>query len=264
LHSCQFGGVCQNSTEDVGAYLTHLVCTGWAKGLNMSVVAFDLAQYFPLLNNKVILYLLARMDFAAEVVEFFRLYLVEHTTQYSWDREDLPAFGVDVGVGQGSTLSSILSALYLAPLLWQFAADVPRASLMSYVDDGTIIVQSRTWDNNLVKLRHAYGVVFELTEALGLVLEHSKSEVFHFSRKSGDDNLPVDLGYAPFTGDTPLKPNTFWHYLGFWFDRSLTFREHTKQYSTKALTTVIRPLRASTWICAFLTVLLMNIMLIPL
>jgi len=49
--------------------------------------------------------------------------------------------------------------------------------------------------------------MFQLTSALGLILEHDKSEVFHFSRKYGDDNPPVDHGYAPHTGSTPLKPN---------------------------------------------------------
>jgi hypothetical protein len=42
----QFGGIAQCSTEDAGVYLTHLVCAGWAKGLQMSVVAFDIAQFF--------------------------------------------------------------------------------------------------------------------------------------------------------------------------------------------------------------------------
>ena len=123
-------------------------------------------------------------------------------------------------------------------MLWQFDVDAPRALLMSSVDDGTIIVQSPSWDDNLIRLRKAYAVVFELSEALGLVLEHSKSEVFHFSRKSGNVDPPVDLGYVPFTRDTPLKPNPYWQYLGFYFDRALTFKEHTHRYSTKALTTV--------------------------
>lgn len=39
---------------------------------------------------------------------------------------------------------------------------------------------------------------------------------------------------------------------------------HKTHPHTKAHCPMIRPLRASTWICAFLTVLLMNIMLIPL
>jgi hypothetical protein len=141
-------------------------------------------------------------------------------------------------VGQGSALSPILSALCLAPLLKEFERRVRVAVLISYVDDGTIIVQSDTWDKNLVKLKSAYKIVFELTQSMGLVLEHNKSEGFHFSRKHGDSNPDIDLGYAPYTGATPLHPGTTWRYLGFFFDRALTFREHVKRYTNKALTTV--------------------------
>ena len=92
-------------------------------------------------------------------------------------------------------------------------------------------------------------LVFKLTQALGLVLEHDKSEVFHFSRKNGDANPPVDLGYAPFTGDLPLRPNTYWRYFGFFFDRSLTFQEHLRHYSTKALTTVKAMVSLGNFVC---------------
>jgi hypothetical protein len=112
------------------------------------------------------------------------------------------------------------------------------AVLISYVDNGTIIVQSDTWGKNLVKLKLAYKIVFGLTQSMGLVLEHSKSEGFHFSQKHGDSNPDIDFGYAPYTGATPLHPGTTWQYLGFFFDCALTFREHVKRYTNKALTTV--------------------------
>ena len=177
------------------------------------MVAFDLAQYFPLLQHGVIITLLKCMGFAMQVCDFFADYLVGHSTRYAWEGELSPLFETSVGVGQGSALSPILSALYLTPVLWQASLEVPEAALMSYIDDSTIIVQSKMWDANLTKRWSAYSVVFELTQALGLVLEHNKSEVFHFSRKSGDANPPVDLGYAPFTGDSPLHPNAYWRYL---------------------------------------------------
>ncbi|PPQ93397.1 hypothetical protein CVT25_004113, partial [Psilocybe cyanescens] len=72
----------------------------------------------------------------------------------------------------------------------------------------------------------------------GLALEHDKSEVFHFNRSHSKDNPPVDLGYTPYTSATPLKPKLYWQYLGFYFDRKLTFTEHVRYYSTKALSTV--------------------------
>ncbi|KXN85911.1 hypothetical protein AN958_10635 [Leucoagaricus sp. SymC.cos] len=71
-----------------------------------------------------------------------------------------------------------------------------------------------------------------------LVLEHNKSELFHFSCCKNDDDPPIDLGYAPFTGDLSLCLKTFWRYLGFYFDCQLTFYEHVRYYSTKAISTV--------------------------
>ncbi|PPQ86731.1 hypothetical protein CVT25_012927, partial [Psilocybe cyanescens] len=92
--------------------------------------------------------------------------------------------------------------------------------------------------NNCEALKRAYGVIFELFKKFGLALEHDKSEVFHFDQSHSKDNPPVDLGYAPYTSVTPLKPKLYWRYLGFYFDRKLTFTEHVRYYSTKALSTI--------------------------
>jgi len=39
-------------------------------------------------------------------------------------------------------------------------------------------------------------------------------------------------------GATPLGPKLYWRYLGFYFDHSLTFREHIRYYMMKAMTMV--------------------------
>jgi hypothetical protein len=122
------------------------------------------------------------------------------------------------------------------------------AVLFSYVDDSTIIVQSDMWGKNLVKLKLAYKIVFELTRSMGLVLEHNKLEGFHFSQKHGDNNPDIDLNYAPYTRATPLHPGTTWRYLGF-FNCALTFREHVKCYTNKALTTVRATLALGNSVC---------------
>jgi hypothetical protein len=110
----------------------------------------------------------------------------------------------DVGVGQGSALSPILSALYLVPVMHIFEQRIAvgQCTLISYVNDGSLIVQSAEWGSNLTKLQQAYAVINKLVSALGLVLEHDKTEVFHFSRKPNDENPSIDLQFAPYTGDT--------------------------------------------------------------
>jgi len=236
----QFGGISQRSTEDAGVFLTHLIRAGWAKKLKTSVVAFDIAQFFPSLNHDVLMVVIQKAGFPPVLGNFFRSYLTGRKTMYKWDDSVSGLFAADIGVGQGSGLSPVLSGLYIGPVmkLFSFEPISKEVQLLSYVDDGTILTQSTHLVQNLPKLKAAYGVIFRLLMALGLVLEHDKSEVFHFSRSRGESHPPIDLGFAPYTGDTPLGPKLYWRYLGFYFDHSLTFREHIRYYSNKAMTTV--------------------------
>jgi len=56
-----------------------------------------------------------------------------------------PPFNVNVSVGQGSALSPILSALYLAPIIKTFKKRIKNLNkeipidILSFVDDGLLI-----------------------------------------------------------------------------------------------------------------------------
>jgi len=84
VHPNQIGGVRQRSTEDARLFLTHLVRTGWAKGKKTSVVAFDIAQFFPSLNHAMLLAILQKQGFSSVVTKFFASYLVNRFTAYMW------------------------------------------------------------------------------------------------------------------------------------------------------------------------------------
>jgi hypothetical protein len=236
----QMGGVRQRSTEDAGLFLTHLVRTGWASGLQTSVLAFDIAQFFPSINHEFLLAVLRKQGFHPMVVSFFESYLVERHTTYVWNNFTSDPRRADVGVGQGSALSPVLSALIMAPImkLYRMRESI-GSTLISYVDDGTVVVQAREIATNCIVLYHAYATLVVLCTAAGLAMEHSKTELFHFTRAHKGWDQSLDLGFAPFTGNTPLKPKKFWRYLGFFFDRRLTFQEHFRFYTTKSLTTVM-------------------------
>jgi hypothetical protein len=139
--------------------------------------------------------------FPEKVVWFFSSYLVNRETLYQWGEFSSPKMNADVSVGQGFALSLVESALYFAPVLLIFNQQAVHldVTILLYVDDGTLIVQTKSWDSNLHILREAYGIMFDLLTKFGLVLKHDKSELFHFSRKPGDDNPSLDLGYQPYT-----------------------------------------------------------------
>jgi len=97
-----------------------LVCSGWAKGLKTSMVAFDIAQFFSSLNHSMFTAILQHSGFADCIVNFFSDYLVGRSTQYAWNSFLSHAYDADVGVGQGSALSPIFSVLYITSLLHLF------------------------------------------------------------------------------------------------------------------------------------------------
>lgn len=86
--------------------------------------------------------------------------------------------------------------------------------------------------------------------ALGLTMEHTKTEFFNFDNgRSITAPQSIDLGYAPYRGSTPLLAKQYWRYLGFFFDRKLTFKEHIRRYTNKGLSAAnaLRSLGNSVW-----------------
>ena len=122
-------------------------------------------------------------------------------------------------MGQGSALSPILSALYIAPILHLFEQQAQvlnlGSSILSFVDDGLLVSQGKTYNKTLPEFTSNYRIVTDLLVSFGLVIEHDKSEVFHFSRVHNDFNPELDL--SAISAPT-LKPKTYWRYLGFYFD----------------------------------------------
>ncbi|CAA7267605.1 unnamed protein product [Cyclocybe aegerita] len=236
----QLGGIRQRSTEDAGLILTHLVRAGWVKGLQTSTLAFGITQFFPSINHEMFMAVLHKQGFSPVLVDFFASYLVGRSTVYCWNTFQSNSQSADMGVRQGSALSPVISGLFIAPVmkLFYIKAVLLNTTLLSFVDDGTIWARSKQLDDNNVGLHKAYKIIYLLFVAFALVLEHDKTELFHFLRRQDTYNPLLDLGYAPHTGATPLKPKTYWRYLGFYFNRRLTFHEHICYYATKAFTTM--------------------------
>jgi len=83
LNPNQLGGIRQQSTIDAGMYLTYLIHTGWAKKCHTSVIAFDIAQFFPSLNHNFLSLCLAKAGLNANVLKFFKNYHSNRSTTYT-------------------------------------------------------------------------------------------------------------------------------------------------------------------------------------
>jgi len=220
IYPSQLGGLKFKSTIDAGVALTHIVHSGWAKGKTTSTLAFDISQFFPSLNHRLLTLILEKAGLEPRVLSFFVNYLIKRKTNYVWNDLMSPDFKVNIGVDQGSALFPILSALYLTPFLYILEKHLKNLkipiSILSFVDDGLIIAQNKSIDILNAHLFCSYNILSKLLVDFSLVIEHGKTEVFYFNRSHGIFNpLPLDLSLF---GGPSLCPKDTWKYLGFFFD----------------------------------------------
>jgi len=99
IHTYQLEGLEQRSTTDIGITLTHFIYMGWVKNVSTSILAFNIVQFFLLLNHQLLLQILNKESFDPKVLLFFQNYLVGRRTKYYWNSFSFSFFDIDVGVG---------------------------------------------------------------------------------------------------------------------------------------------------------------------
>ena len=145
-----------------------------------------------------------KVGFDNQIMLFFMNYLVDRKMNYYWNNFMFPVFNIDVGVGQGSVLSPILSVLYFSPFIYILENHLKNLkisiSIISFVDNGLFISQSKSFDISNSRLYCSYNILTNLLGKFGLVVKHSKTEIFHFNR-SHDTFNPPSLDLSPLGGN---------------------------------------------------------------
>ena len=103
------------------------------------------------------------------------------------------------------------------------------------MDDGLLISQEKSYSLSSSFLLCSYNIMSKILIDAGLVMEHSKTELFHFTRACHPPNPSIDLSLV---GGLVISPKPIWWYLGFYFDHRLNFNYHTHFYATKCLSTL--------------------------
>ena len=90
-----------------------------------------------------------------------------------------------------------------------------------FVDNGLFISQEKSFVNTNTNIFCSYNIMTLLLNQFGLIVEHGKTEIFHFSRVYRAFNSPaLDLSQL---GRPILYSKDTWKYLRFIFNRKLSF-----------------------------------------
>jgi len=197
---------------NAGITLTYFIWSEWVKNLSTSIFAFNIVQFFPLLNHQLLSLIIDKVRLDYKVLVFFKNYLVERKTKYLWNGFQSPFCNVDVSVGQISALSPILSAFYLLSIFhilekWLKILKI-FISIISFVDDGLFISQNKFISYSNLNLFYSYNIISSLLMKFDLIVEYEKTEVFHFTKLHRAFN-PSPLDLTPIGGLVLLSKNTW-------------------------------------------------------
>ncbi|CCM06899.1 uncharacterized protein FIBRA_09209 [Fibroporia radiculosa] len=208
MHPAQFGGTIGHSTADAGMQLVYNIQKAWETGLTPSVLLIDISQFYPSVQQAVLLRILAKQGFHSKLCKFMADYLVGRETKFLFNGATTDPLDFSIGLGQGSSLSPILSGLYIAPVLHKWAPGQERrfanVAAQFFVDDGLLFAASPEPDGsipgsqldlNVAVLADMYHNLMGDLGRLGLSVESSKLELMHFRRNK-----------TPYSDSHPLGP----------------------------------------------------------
>ena len=129
-----------------------------------------------------------------KISTFFKDYPVGRKMKYLWKNLLSPLCSVDVGVSWESALSLILSMLYLSPIFHTLEKclkilKIPL-SIISFIDNGLFISQNKSISHSNTNIFCTYNIMSFFLTKFRLIVEHRKTEVFHFSKLQGIFNPP--------------------------------------------------------------------------
>ena len=144
-----------------------------------------------------------------------------------------------MGIPQGSPVSPILSCLYSASVLRDLTLNPLFSSRgipvgpRSYIDDIGFLAISDSFGENVILLRETLYRTVDALERIGMRIDPDKSDLMHFSWKRGNSSSP-SLTAQLYNQSVTITPPKSIQWLGFYFDRKLTFREHVNILTKRA------------------------------
>ena len=176
---------------------------------------------------------LIHQQWPPNLIRWVQTFLTKRSASIQLDGTLGQSFPLTGSLPQGSPVSPILFMLYLE-LLFSGPQLPGTLQRRGYADNGRITAQFNSLEDNCNILAQELLAVRQWCQDKHISLDLKKTELIYFSRKKNNSNpslriLPTSSETITHHTDnmlapTPLRGSLRW--LGVYFDRKLTFRQH--------------------------------------
>ena len=191
----------------------------------------DVAAAFPSVARECLLRKMREARIDECLVRWTDSFMQDRRVIMSLDGQDGEEMAVTTGLPQGSPVSPVLFAIYVANIHQAVEDQVEDTRGISFVDDVTWVAEGYDLDDVMRKLERCAAVSLEWGERNAVRFETAKTEAILFSRKRRHRRTQrgVQVGertyrYSP--------EETRW--LGIFLDSALTLRENRRHRIGKA------------------------------
>lgn len=236
LPATQFGAPGRNTTLAI-EYLVDTIHRGWKCKRKVSLLGLDLSDAYDHVDRNQLLETLMSKGMPDCLVEIIWSFLSDRRSFINLPGHDGAEYWIDVGIPQGSPLSSLLFLFHAAPLLDDFINqyDGHKVMMFSYVDDTCIVISAESYEQNLALMAEIHDNLNDWATRSNLHFSPAKYHVMHFEEPSsrleaGSSELPGLKEFRNISDEQKAKilPDKL-VILGVTFDKRLTFTPHVKE-----------------------------------
>ncbi|KAJ6439060.1 reverse transcriptase [Purpureocillium lavendulum] len=224
LHPQQIGALPKRSAVDLVTALVHDIETALAHGQVATLITMDVQGAFDTVMRNRLILRLRQQGWPPHLVGWTGSFMQDRSAAIRFQDVKTPASPLRCGLAQGSPVSPILFALYIAPIYRLGNSD----GRFGYADDTAMLRTGRTLEETTALASQDMEELLAWGAANGVTFDPDKTEVMHFSRKKIPSRPSV------FQGGTEIIPGDAMRWLGLWLDRKLSFKFHVDEWSAKA------------------------------
>ncbi|RAL58019.1 hypothetical protein DID88_009097 [Monilinia fructigena] len=228
------GALPRRSGTDLAAAFTHDAELALATGNVVSIVTMDVQGAFDALLKRRLLSRMIKQGWPTSLLKLIDSFLTNRKVRVRLEGITTEDYPVACGTPQGSPLSPILYMLYLAELL-----NRDTKFRFGYADDIAIYHSSKHLSTNARILQRRVRQIIRWGKENRILFAPEKFELLHITRQHDSTNPPLvvnpDLIITPVPIATSGSAQPTLRWLGVFFDRRLSFLQHVKTRTAKAM-----------------------------